>query len=111
VPAERSARCDDLIKGCQSRRGAHTLVADLSRTQEAPEVDRQVGLWLIGVGGVAIIVGVLAWSGALSWFGRLPGDIRYTSENVRVYVPITSMLVFSLLLNAVIWLFLWLFRR
>lgn len=62
-------------------------------------MDRSWGL-LVVVGGVFIIlVGLLIYSGALSWFGRLPGDIRYESGNVRVYVPIVSMLLVSVVLT------------
>lgn len=62
-------------------------------------MDRSVGL-LVVVGGIFIIVvGLLIYSGGLSWFGRLPGDIRYESGNVRVYVPIVSMLLVSVALT------------
>jgi uncharacterized membrane protein YidH (DUF202 family) len=62
-------------------------------------MDRSTGLIVI-VGGIfIIIVGLLIYSGGLSWFGRLPGDIRYESGNVRVYVPIVSMLLVSLVLT------------
>ena len=62
-------------------------------------MDRSVGM-LVVVGGVFIIVvGLLIYSGGLSWFGRLPGDIRYESGNVRVYVPIVSMLLISVALT------------
>jgi len=54
-------------------------------------------LIMIGVG--LILVGLLIWSGSLSWFGRLPGDIRIERETVRVYVPIVSMLVVSLVVS------------
>ena len=64
-------------------------------------MDRSVGL-LVVVGGVfIIIVGLLIYSGGLSWFGRLPGDIRYESGNVRVYIPIVSMLLVSLALTLI----------
>jgi 1-acyl-sn-glycerol-3-phosphate acyltransferase len=60
------------------------------------------GLILVVAGGVLIVVGLLAWSGALSWFGRLPGDIRVERENARVYVPITSMLLLSVVVSVVV---------
>jgi len=64
-------------------------------------MDRSVGL-LVVVGGVfVIIVGLLIYSGGLSWFGRLPGDIRYENGNVRVYVPIVSMLLVSVALTLI----------
>jgi len=62
---------------------------------------RELGPWLVGIGIVVAIVGGLAWAGWLSWFGRLPGDIRVTSGNTRVFVPITSMLLLSVVLTAV----------
>lgn len=62
-------------------------------------MDRSLGLLVI-VGGVFIVVlGLLIYSGALSWFGRLPGDIRYERGSVRVYIPIVSMLLISLALT------------
>lgn len=62
-------------------------------------MDRSLGL-LVVVGGVfVILIGLLIYSGGLGWFGRLPGDIRYKSGNVRVYVPIVSMLLISLALT------------
>ncbi|HLM24302.1 MAG TPA: DUF2905 domain-containing protein [Pyrinomonadaceae bacterium] len=62
-------------------------------------MDRSVGSLVI-VGGVfVVVVGLLIYSGALGWFGRLPGDIRYESGNVRVYIPIVSMLLVSVALT------------
>lgn len=60
-----------------------------------------VGLLIVVAGVVLVVVGLLAWSGALSWFGRLPGDIRVERPNARFYAPITSMLVVSVLLSLV----------
>jgi hypothetical protein len=55
---------------------------------------------MLVIGGLVILVlGLAVWSGALSWFGKLPGDIRIEREGVRVYVPIVSMLLLSLLLT------------
>jgi hypothetical protein len=60
---------------------------------------RATGQLLFFIGLAVAAIGLLAWVGALSWFGRLPGDIRIVTENVRVYVPITSMLLVSLLMT------------
>lgn len=59
---------------------------------------------LIAIGVGLILVGLLTWSGSLSWFGRLPGDIRVERETVRIYVPIVSMLVVSLVVSLVLYL-------
>jgi membrane protein implicated in regulation of membrane protease activity len=57
-------------------------------------------LVLITLGVVLVVVGVLASVGALSWFGRLPGDIRVERPGFRFYAPIVSMLIVSLVLTA-----------
>lgn len=62
------------------------------------------GLLIIGAGLVLVVVGLLVWSGALGWFGRLPGDIRYESGSTRVYVPLVSMLLVSVALSLVAYL-------
>lgn len=59
------------------------------------------GLSLVLAGLAIAAVGLLVWSGALSWFGRLPGDIRVERPTVRFYAPITSMVVVSLVLSLV----------
>ena len=63
---------------------------------------RPLGLVLVAVGLGVVVLGLLVWSGALSWFGRLPGDIRIERDNLRVYFPITSMILVSLALTLLI---------
>ena len=65
------------------------------------------GALLVGLGVVLILVGLLLWSGSLSWFGRLPGDIRIERDSVHIYVPLVSML----LVSGVVSLVLYLIRR
>ena len=60
---------------------------------------------LIILGVVLVAVGLLwPWLGRLP-FGRLPGDIAVKREQFSVYVPITSMILLSLLLSLLFWLF------
>lgn len=59
----------------------------------------QLGPMLVTLGLVIVLVGVLAWTGGLGWLGRLPGDIRLEGERSRVYVPITSMILISVVLT------------
>ena len=49
--------------------------------------------------GAFAVVGLLVWSGGLSWFGRLPGDVRIARGATRVYAPWVSILVVSLVLT------------
>ncbi len=60
---------------------------------------RSVGLLIIGFGVVALVTGGLVYLGAFGWFGRLPGDVRIEGENTKVFVPITSMIVISVVLT------------
>jgi len=63
---------------------------------------RSTGLLVIALGLFAVIVGLLVYSGGLSWFGRLPGDIRIEGDHTRVYIPIASMVLVSLALTLVL---------
>jgi hypothetical protein len=72
---------------------------------------RTAGPWLMAGGLILLAVGLMAWWGWLSWFGRLPGDIRVEGRHTRVFIPITSMLIISALLNLLLYLLLLLFRR
>ncbi len=67
-------------------------------------MNRSVGLPVIVSGAGLIAIGLLIYSGWFSWFGRLPGDIRYEGEHVRFYAPLVSMLLISLVLSAILYL-------
>lgn len=59
---------------------------------------------LIIVGIVLIAVG-LAWLvGERLGLGRLPGDIVIERSNTRIYIPIMTSLVISVLLSLILWL-------
>ena len=63
-----------------------------------------MGILVIVGGACLILAGLLIYSGAFNWFGRLPGDIRYEGEHTRVYVPIVSMLIVSVVLSVILYL-------
>jgi len=75
---------------------------------EAKELDgKGLGALLLVIGALLALFGAALYFGWLSFlgrlpFGRLPGDIRYESENVRIYVPLASMLLISLLLTVLL---------
>ena len=64
---------------------------------------RSVGGLVVVLGIAVVIIGLLIWTGALGWFGRLPGDVRVERENVRVFVPVVSMLLISVALSVVLY--------
>jgi hypothetical protein len=64
-----------------------------------------VGRLLIIAGAILIVVGLAwPWLGKLP-FGRLPGDIAIERPDLKVYVPITTMIVVSIVISVVLWLF------
>jgi hypothetical protein len=63
---------------------------------------KSFGLLLVGLGLLLVLAGLVAYWGGFSWFGRLPGDIRYEGESTRVFVPITSMILLSILLTVLV---------
>jgi len=65
---------------------------------------RNIGFLVVIAGAGLVVLGLLIYAGALSWFGRLPGDIRYEGEHTRVYVPIVSSLLASVLLSLLFYL-------
>ena len=64
-------------------------------------MNSDTGKWIILAGGLIVLIGVIIYffHDKLHWIGRLPGDIRVEKENVRFYFPITTMLLFSLLVT------------
>jgi DUF2905 family protein len=64
-------------------------------------MNRSMGLLVIFGGVFIVTVGLLIYFGGLGWFGRLPGDIRYESGSVRVYIPIVSLLLISVALTLI----------
>ena len=60
--------------------------------------------WLIILGVVLIVLGLLwPWLTRLG-LGRLPGDIVIERDNFRLYIPITTSLLISVVLSLVLWL-------
>jgi len=58
-----------------------------------------LGKWIMVAGAALVVIGLLVQTGALSWFGRLPGDIRIERPNASFYFPITSMILISVVLS------------
>jgi hypothetical protein len=69
----------------------------------APAEARRVGIGrlLIGLGAVLLVVGLIVEFLPGLRLGRLPGDFAFGSGNVRVYIPLGTSIVLSLLLTLV----------
>jgi hypothetical protein len=67
--------------------------------------------WLIILGVLLVLVGVLwPWLTRLG-LGRLPGDIVIERDNFRVYIPVATSIVVSVVLSLLLSLILWLLNR
>jgi Protein of unknown function (DUF2905) len=65
---------------------------------------RSAGGLVVLVGLAIVALGLLIWSGALSWFGRLPGDVRIERDGLRIYFPLTSMILVSVGMSLLLYL-------
>ncbi|MCC9602889.1 DUF2905 domain-containing protein [Stieleria sp. JC731] len=52
-------------------------------------------LIIVGIGGVWLL------SPSIPWLGKLPGDIRIEGENFKLYFPVVTCIVVSLLLTGI----------
>ena len=75
-------------------------------------MNSSLGKWIIIAGICLVVVGVIIYffHDKLNWIGRLPGDIRVEKENFRFYFPITTMILFSVVVSLVIFFVKKLFR-
>lgn len=66
-----------------------------------------IGKLLATIGVALLVIGLILnyAPGLVSWFGKLPGDIRIEDEKKLVFIPITSMLIVSIILTVIINLF------
>jgi hypothetical protein len=66
--------------------------------------DYDMARWLIGIGLVLVVAGLMwPWIQKLG-LGRLPGDIVIERENARIYIPIVTSVLVSVVLSLVLWL-------
>ena len=63
-----------------------------------------MGKWIIYLGIALVVIGAMfhyaPWT--IGWFGKLPGDIRIETGRTRVFIPLTSMIVVSVVLTIVV---------
>ena len=66
-----------------------------------------LGKIIVGVGVLLVVIGLLVWFAAekVAWFGNLPGDIQIERPGFRIYIPIATMILLSVGLSLLMWLF------
>lgn len=71
---------------------------------------QQIGKWLILAGILVAVMGALmVLLGRVGLF-RLPGDLQFGERNWRIYFPIASCIIISVILTLILWLINY-FRR
>ncbi len=67
-------------------------------------MNMEIGKLLVVIGGLILAAGVIFifFGDKLGWIGNLPGDIRIERENFRFYFPLTTMILISIVLSAVV---------
>lgn len=75
---------------------------------------------MIAFGRLLIIIGLaIAFIGLLlllavryfPWLGNLPGDFRFENGNTKIYVPLATMILVSILATILLNVFFRIFRR
>jgi len=63
-----------------------------------------MGRWIIIAGLILVAIGsILQFApGLLNWLGKLPGDMRFESQRSTVFLPVTSMILISIVLTILI---------
>jgi hypothetical protein len=62
------------------------------------------GRLLILFGVILVLAGAwLLWGPRIPWLGRLPGDFSFGGASWRVYVPLGTSLLLSLVLSLLLW--------
>ncbi len=66
---------------------------------------QEIGKLLLAAGGVLGLLGlVLLFADKIPFLGKLPGDIRIERENFKLYFPIVTSILLSVLVSIIIWL-------
>jgi hypothetical protein len=66
---------------------------------------QSMGTFLVVAGILMVVIGLaLILSDRIPFLGRLPGDIRVEKENFRLYIPIATSIVLSVVISIILWL-------
>jgi hypothetical protein len=71
---------------------------------------QQFGKWLLAAGIVIVLLGGLIILLGRVGFFKLPGDFEFGSRNWRIYFPIASCIIISIILTVILWIINY-FRR
>ncbi len=63
-----------------------------------------MGKWLIVIGVIIIVIGLILQFAPflVKWFGHLPGDINIRRGNTRIFFPVTSLILVSVVVTIIV---------
>lgn len=65
-----------------------------------------MGKLLMAIGAIVFIIGLLLTMNiSIPFLGRLPGDFVISGENYKIYFPLATSLIISLILSVLFYLF------
>ena len=64
-------------------------------------MERDLGRLLIAIGAVLVMLGFALMSGGGLRLGRLPGDLSVSRGGLRIYLPLASCALLSIVVTAV----------
>jgi uncharacterized membrane protein len=66
----------------------------------------QIGKTFIIIGIILVIAGLIIYfaGNKFGWLGQLPGDINIVKNNVRIFIPLTTMILISVVLSLILYL-------
>ena len=66
-----------------------------------------MGKIFITIGMTIFIIGIIMYvlEDKIGWFGNLYGDMKIIKSNYSVYIPLTSMILVSIILTIILTLF------
>ncbi len=66
---------------------------------------QSLGKMLVVFGSVLVVMGLIfIFGGKISWLGRLPGDIIIKREGFQFYFPVTTSILVSLIISALLYI-------
>jgi len=65
---------------------------------------QQIGKWLILTGALIALVGLMVMILGRTGLFKLPGDLVFGGKNWRIYLPIASSIIISIVLTLILWL-------
>jgi Protein of unknown function (DUF2905) len=64
----------------------------------------EIGKTLVVIGIAFVAAGLLWIGGARLGLGHLPGDVTIERENFRLYIPLGTSILISIVLSLIFWL-------